>query len=78
MVEMNNIREITQKDDAYSCFICVILPSRPIWARGLKYYIGEITYHVTESRPIWARGLKLQTNEKAKHIRCRALYGRVD
>ena len=34
------------------------IPSRPVWARGLKPKGEENMYHCVMSRPVWARGLK--------------------
>ena len=33
-------------------------PSRPVWARGLKFAVDRDPHVPKRSRPVWARGLK--------------------
>ena len=36
----------------------VSIPSRPVWARGLKLRVIRRQEAIIRSRPVWARGLK--------------------
>ena len=41
----------------------VIIPSHPVWVRGLKQQASDVSDFAKWSHPVWVRGLKQQASD---------------